>query len=455
MDTVLLASRLLLAGVFLLAAATKLADRRGSRAAMVGFGVPDRLAPMLAVGLPVAELAVAVALMPAATARWGAVGALGLLVAFVAGIGVSLARGRAPDCHCFGQLHSAPAGPATLARNAALALVAGVVVWGGRTSPSLLEMTAGEAGALALAAVAAVALVVLEWRRRTVARRVPAEGARAPRFRLPDLDGRRVALDDLLAPGRPLLLVFSDPACGPCNAMLPDLAAWQRDHGDALTIAVLSRRDADVNREKAQEHGLANVLLQREREVDEAYGAEGTPTGVLVNRDGTIAKGRAAGADAIYALVSATVGIPLAPPPAPQVAVGADAPAFELESLAGETVRLADTRGRRTLLLFWDPACELCAWILDDLLEWEAEELAGAPRLLVVSTGKAESVAVHGFRSTVLLDPGFEVGPRYGVRSTPSAVLVAADGTIASPLAVGSMPVLALAFAEEGETTPA
>jgi Methylamine utilisation protein MauE len=58
-------------------------------------------------------------------------GALALLLAFVAGIGLNLARRRKPDCHCFGQLHSAPAGWRTLARNEALAAIAGLLVWQG------------------------------------------------------------------------------------------------------------------------------------------------------------------------------------------------------------------------------------------------------------------------------------------------------------------------------------
>ena len=50
---------------------------------------------------------------------------------FVVGISINLARGRTPDCHCFGQLHSAPAGWKTLARNGVLAAVAGFVLWEG------------------------------------------------------------------------------------------------------------------------------------------------------------------------------------------------------------------------------------------------------------------------------------------------------------------------------------
>src|SRR5213078_574628 len=87
--------------------------------------------------LPLAELAVAIALLLPATAWWGALGALALLLLFVGGIGYNLARGRQPECHCFGQLHSAPAGWPTLIRNLVLAALAGVVVAFGRSTPQV------------------------------------------------------------------------------------------------------------------------------------------------------------------------------------------------------------------------------------------------------------------------------------------------------------------------------
>ena len=48
-----------------------------------------------------------------------------------------------------------------------------------------------------------------------------AKGTAAPAFRLPMLDGSETALSDYA--GRRLLLVFSDPACAPCTALLPKL----------------------------------------------------------------------------------------------------------------------------------------------------------------------------------------------------------------------------------------
>ena len=101
MDTVLLLARLFLAGVFALSGITKLADLDGSRRAVAGFGVPERIARPAGIALPIAELVLAVFLLPVSTAWWAALGALLLLVGFIAGIGYNLRKGRTPDCHGF------------------------------------------------------------------------------------------------------------------------------------------------------------------------------------------------------------------------------------------------------------------------------------------------------------------------------------------------------------------
>ena len=75
MEIALLVARLLLAAVFAVAGLAKLADRNGSQRAIGGFGVPAMLATPLGVLLPLAELAVALAMIPTRTAWWGAAGA--------------------------------------------------------------------------------------------------------------------------------------------------------------------------------------------------------------------------------------------------------------------------------------------------------------------------------------------------------------------------------------------
>ncbi len=144
MTLLLLLARLLLCIVFLIAGLAKLADVAGSQQALRDFGVPAPLAAPLGILLPLAELSVAVALIPSLSVWWGALGALALLLLFIIGIGSNLAQGRQPDCHCFGQLHSAPAGWSTLIRNLVLAALAGIVVAFGRSTagPGLLDWLA-------------------------------------------------------------------------------------------------------------------------------------------------------------------------------------------------------------------------------------------------------------------------------------------------------------------------
>src|SRR5260370_7078651 len=109
MALTLLIARLLLFVVFLVAGLAKLADLKGSQQAMRDFGVPAKLSRPFGVLLPLAELTLAVALLPLASAWWAALGTLTLLLLFVGGIGYHLAPGRRPARHSFRHLYSAPA----------------------------------------------------------------------------------------------------------------------------------------------------------------------------------------------------------------------------------------------------------------------------------------------------------------------------------------------------------
>jgi peroxiredoxin/uncharacterized membrane protein YphA (DoxX/SURF4 family) len=509
MGWLLLAARLLLALVFMVAGLAKLVDRAGARQALIDFGMPPPLAGPFGILLPLVELAVAVALIPRATAWWGALGALALLLLFVVGIAYNLTRGRTPDCHCFGQLHSAPAGRRTLARNAGLAALAGLVVWHGpgqsgasvvdglsslTTSPGvspavgllLLGLLVGEGWLL---------LNLLRQNGRLLLRiealeeqfdsgalaslqpdQLPAGlpvSAPAPGFRLASLDGETVTLDALRMVGKPVVLIFSDPGCGPCTALLPDVARWQRDYAITLTIALISRGDPEANRAKHAEHGIVHVLLQEHQEVAQAYLAQGTPAAVLVRADGTIGSRLAVGAQAISDLVARSAGLltqhlaSASIPPtaggsngksagAPAASVvaklGAPAPTLKLPDLAGNMVDLADFRGSPTVVLFWNPGCGFCQQMLEDLKAWEANLPPGAPKLLVVSTGTVEANRAMGLRSTVVLDHGFAAGRMLGASGTPMAVLIDAHGKINSEVVAGGPAVLELAKTRQTQT---
>src|SRR5690606_7347176 len=132
---IIVALQFSLAGVLAVAAVGKFLDLPGSRQAVHDFGVPKRLADPLGTALPAGELLLAVLLLPGATARWAALGAALLFLAFIAGIAVNLAKGNQPDCHCFGQFHSAPAGWPTIIRNSVFTLMAVIIVWQGSVGP--------------------------------------------------------------------------------------------------------------------------------------------------------------------------------------------------------------------------------------------------------------------------------------------------------------------------------
>jgi uncharacterized membrane protein YphA (DoxX/SURF4 family) len=91
-----LVAALILAAVFAAAGIAKLADRDGTRTAVREFGAPERLVGLLALLLPLAELTVAILLLPGPTRAVGVAGALVLLVAFSAAIAVSLAPATIP-----------------------------------------------------------------------------------------------------------------------------------------------------------------------------------------------------------------------------------------------------------------------------------------------------------------------------------------------------------------------
>ncbi len=339
MGTFAIGVRVLLAGVFTAAGAAKLLDRHGSQRALAGFGVPYALIPALALALPLAEIATAAALLPRPSARWGAVAALLLVLSFVVGISRALRQGKAPDCHCFGQLHSAPAGRGTLIRNALLAGLAIVLVVHG-PGPTIdawvRSRSAAELVAIGLG-ITAAALAGFSWRvwierrelRRDLERlqRLTASlppglpvGTPAPEFELPDLTGESVPLDKLRARGLPVLLMFLRPTCGPCAAMFPDLARWQRTLADRITIVVISGGSARDNLPAADKHGLMNVLLERTDEVMSAYRVRFTPSAVLLTAAGEVASGPAAAPQAIEALVRVTLRDG-APQPEPLVVI--------------------------------------------------------------------------------------------------------------------------------------
>jgi thiol-disulfide isomerase/thioredoxin len=493
MDWAAVFARCLLCVVFFAAGLAKLFDLKGSRKAITDFGLPAWSAKSLGIGLPAAEIAVALLILPSQSVRIGALGALVLTIAFSAAIAINIALGRRPDCHCFGQVHSKPVGWGTFARSGALACLAGFLAWHAKShveyslasvvsALSAAQLTGAIFGLLVLLLLGGLFFLVLhlfrqngrlllriealEAGQQVVQKQVPNRpvlhglpvGTQAIPFDLPTIAGGRATLDSYLRAGKPVLLISTDPNCGPCNALMPDVATWQSALSEELTIVILSRGRSDDNRGKAREHGLSNVLVAPDHKVAEKYQALGTPTGVLIRSDGTIGSPAMGGADAIRQLVNhkawtaqglaaflTAMGQPPAPPPpAPALPVGSVAPVFTLPDANGNAVSTAGFNGSTTALLFWNPGCGFCQRMLPQLQEWELRKAPSAPRLVLVSGGTQDANRAMGLRATVLIDEGFAVGQKFGCRGTPSAVLIDANGKLASTLVVGAPAVLSL-----------
>lgn len=118
-------------------------------------------------------------------------------------------------------------------------------------------------------------------------------GDTAPEFKLLDLSGKTHTLAELRAKG-PVLLFFWSTECGYCRVMAPKV---QRLHAEraagGLTIAGIDidykmREQVEAFvRERKLEFLILHGSLDNADAV-EAYGVPGTPTLVLIGRDGRI-----------------------------------------------------------------------------------------------------------------------------------------------------------------------
>lgn len=106
-------------------------------------------------------------------------------------------------------------------------------------------------------------------------------GTIAPAFRLPDLRGGTVALEDYR--GRRVLLVFSDPHCGPCEELAPHLVRIHREYRDGgLVVLMVTRGDVAENSRKADRYGFEfPVVLQDRWRLSKEYGIFAKPVAFL------------------------------------------------------------------------------------------------------------------------------------------------------------------------------
>lgn len=129
-----------------------------------------------------------------------------------------------------------------------------------------------------------------------------ATGELAPDFELPDQDGRKRRLDDLLG-GRPLILYFYPadftPGCTREACDLRDLHTRILSAG--LRVVGVSPQSPESHRRFRDEHSLPFMLLSDEEKVAvKAFGVDG-PLGIGVRRATFLIDGKRRIVDAVLA----------------------------------------------------------------------------------------------------------------------------------------------------------
>lgn len=483
MEIVLLIIRLILFGVFAVAGISKLLDPVGSAKAMREFGTPEEFTKFFAYALPFAEIVFAVCFLFTSMSWVGAAGALILLLSFIGGMIWQIAQGRAPDCHCFGQIHSQPVGKKSLIRNIVFAILATVLIAFGRTNQGL-DLANTNSGMLEMVLILALVvlgvvllgyLIKLTDQQNEIVRRLgllefgtgetdpvsrneagdPSDGlpigAPLPDFAIPDLNGRIVHFDHLMAGGKPFLFLFVGPECSPCEMLMPEIREWESTLSDKLRFVFVSHGSIESNKKKFADPSRT-VLVESERTFAASVNAKWTPTALFVDSDGNIASHIAAGDVGIRRLVEQIktrdlndeflyfLGLNGHRRPN----IGQTIPEFSVEDINGRAVSEKDFKGRTTLVAFTSPTCGHCLELMEQVRKWEGTKGVNDPELLIFSDGTAEEESKHGLRSSVILDKDYRTAAKLGMRGVPSAVLVNEKGIIVTEAAIGPANIWAL-----------
>jgi thiol-disulfide isomerase/thioredoxin len=113
-------------------------------------------------------------------------------------------------------------------------------------------------------------------------------GQPAPGFRLKDLHGQEVSLEQLK--GKVVMLDFWATWCAPCRQIMPELEKLQQEHlNDFTLLAVNLNEDQDlvapfVKRQNIQ----SRVLLDLDGSVARAYGVESIPMQAVIDKNGVL-----------------------------------------------------------------------------------------------------------------------------------------------------------------------
>jgi hypothetical protein len=246
-----------------------------------------RRARVFAVMVPLAELAIAAAVVGRPSLGLpAAAGALGL---FAVGVALASRRLRGAPCNCFGAALPGTIGPRLAARNAGLAILcAGLAAWvnASAASPSVSRT---------LLSAAVIGGTLWAVARIRTGRSVPRVGSRAR------IDG--------LPLGRSAVVVMLAPGCGACEALSHELTGVGEDMRVDTVIPVIASGPPDARRAMAERIGpTARLDLN---ELFERWRITTVPFAIAIGRAGTVLASAPASPDGLDRLADAlTAGRP-------------------------------------------------------------------------------------------------------------------------------------------------
>jgi thiol-disulfide isomerase/thioredoxin len=113
-------------------------------------------------------------------------------------------------------------------------------------------------------------------------------GQPAPSFKLPDLSGQQVSLDQFK--GKVVMLDFWATWCGPCRMTMPLMENLQKEYADTMVLLTINIQESrDVVRDYIRAQGLrSRALLDEEGSVGALYGSESIPMQILIDKQGIL-----------------------------------------------------------------------------------------------------------------------------------------------------------------------
>jgi peroxiredoxin len=117
----------------------------------------------------------------------------------------------------------------------------------------------------------------------------------------------------------------------------------------------------------------------------------------------------------------------------PGLAVGIEAPDFQLKDLQGHTVKLSDFRGKKVMLNFWAPWCPPCKQEMPEMQKFH-EAAGNEVSILAVNIdpqyNSAKFLGKMGITFPILLDGEDKVNTQYGVMTIPTTFFIDEKGII-------------------------